>query len=311
MPSVDLTALLHCPVCHHALSWSADEAHCQSCARTYPIVDGIPVLLPQPAGDSPHTASDEEHQHKAQQAAFYDEEDPEFEITRPHGTPRLYRWLLAEKSRRSLAGLPDVRGQTVLTVCGGSGMDADFLARSGARVFASDLSLGAARRTAERARRFGLDLLPLVADVEHLPFADRAVDLVYVHDGLHHLEDPTTGLREMARVAARALSLTEPCAASVTRLAVRLGLAQEIKDAGNRVARLDPAAIAQELQSLGFSQIFQDRYAMYYKHRPGPVMRALSLPGLCIGAVLAWRAANTVIGRFGNKMTIQRQRQGV
>lgn len=117
-------------------------------------------------------------------------------------------------------------------------MDAEFLARSGATVISSDISLGAAKRSAERAKRYGLRILPLVADVEHLPFLDRSVDLVYVHDGLHHLEKPLAGIAEMSRVASRAVSVTEPAQAAATRLAVRFGLALEREDAGNRVARV-------------------------------------------------------------------------
>lgn len=298
--------LIVCPVCYEPLQWSTRSATCTGCRRTYDIVDGIPVMLPRAQNQSPIDASDEE-QHKEQQAAFYDEEDPEFEITRPHGTPRLYRWLLAEKSRRSLAGLNGTPITTVLTACGGSGLDADFLARAlpGARVIASDISLGAARRTAERARRFGLDLFPIVADVEHLPFADRSFDLVYVHDGLHHLEVPFIGLREMARVAARAVSVTEPAQAGLTQLAIKLGLAQEIEDAGNHVERLDPATVAAALQQAGLRPVHTERYAMYYKHHPGPVMRALSLPIAYQLTTLGWRGANAIVGRYGNKMTVQ------
>ena len=99
---------------------------------------------------------------------------------------------------------PMQKGETVLTVCAGSGMDAEFLARSGYRVIAADLSLGAALRCLDRARRYNLDIAPIVADAEHLPFPDQSIGLVYVHDGLHHLQDPMAGLIEMARVASRA-----------------------------------------------------------------------------------------------------------
>ena len=78
----------------------------------------------------------------------------------------------------------------VITICGGSGIDAEFLARQGASVIATDLSLGAVQRAVERGRRAELPIDAVVADAEHLPFADGSVDVVYVHDGLHHLYDP-------------------------------------------------------------------------------------------------------------------------
>ncbi len=302
----DFLRLLVCPACRGSLEWSPEHLCCNACTRAYPITDGIPVLLLDGAA-AEHDELEHHHDHKHRQAAFFDrEEAAEFEITRPHGAPGLYGWLLGEKFCRSVTGLRAILpGATVLTVCGGSGMDADFLAGAGARVISSDISLGAARRARERARRFGLTVTPIVADVEHLPFADRAVDLVYVHDGLHHLEQPATGLAEMARVAARAVSVTEPARALVTALAVRLGLALEREEAGNRVARVTLEEMAAVLETQGFQVVHGDRYAMYYQHEPGRVCAALSAPGVFALSRAAWRLSNRLAGRLGNKLTVQ------
>jgi ubiquinone/menaquinone biosynthesis C-methylase UbiE len=172
-------------------------------------------------------------------------------------------------------------------------------------VVSTDISLGAARRAAERGRRFGVPLIPLVADVERLPFADRSFDLVFVHDGLHHLEDPMVGLREMARVARRAVSVNEPARASATRTAVRLGLSVEHEEAGNRVARMSMPEIEEVLRGAGFEIGRAERYAMLYRHEPGGPTRLLSRPSVSGIARGAWRAGNAVIGRFGNKLTVQ------
>jgi uncharacterized protein YbaR (Trm112 family) len=48
----DLTqwaADLVCPVCFAALRFSEATVVCTGCARAYPVVDGIPVLIPQRA----------------------------------------------------------------------------------------------------------------------------------------------------------------------------------------------------------------------------------------------------------------------
>jgi SAM-dependent methyltransferase len=248
-------------------------------------------------------------EHARLQAAHFDEEDDEFETTRPHGTTRFYEWLIREKFRRGIDALPDLpAGSGALAVCGGSGMDGELLARAGATVVSADISLGASRRARERAHRFGLDLLPVVADAESLPFADRSFDLVYVHDGLHHLEHPEAGLAEMARVARRAVSITEPAQAAATRLAVRLGLAQEREEAGNRVARLDPGDVAAFLRARGFDVLRAGRYGMLYRHRPGAPSRLFSAPAVFPVTVAGLRAANAVAGPLGNKMTVQAQR---
>ena len=36
---------LACPVCRQPLQLQSDTVRCTGCARQYPIVDGIPVLL--------------------------------------------------------------------------------------------------------------------------------------------------------------------------------------------------------------------------------------------------------------------------
>jgi hypothetical protein len=247
--------------------------------------------------------------HKDRQAAHFDREMAgEFETTRPHGTVRLYEWLLREKFRRAVAPL-GVRldGTTALVVCGGSGMDAEFLHERGAAVITSDISIGAARRARERSRRAGLGLLSIVADVERLPLPDGAVDLAYVHDGLHHLERPELGMGEMARVG-RAVSITEPARAAGTQIAVKLGLALNKEESGNVVARLNPADVSAELEKLGFRTLARGRYLMYYRHEPGRVFGLLSRPGVFALARTSWRAGNAVFGRWGNKMTVVARR---
>jgi ubiquinone/menaquinone biosynthesis C-methylase UbiE/uncharacterized protein YbaR (Trm112 family) len=312
-----LHALLACPVCRTPVARRGDEAyHCAKCEARYLIVDGVPVFADASAighdeldhigGHDHGLTGDVADSHKAAQSAWFDREAlAEFEIDRPSGAPELYGFLLREKFRRSIAPLgARLDGWTALTVCGGSGMDAEFLAGVGASVISSDLSLGAALRVTERAVRHGVPITPIVADVERLPFADQSIDLVYVHDGLHHLEDPFRGLAEMARVARRAVCVTEPASAALTAMAVRVGLALAREEAGNQVARLRPGEVASALQSAGFRITRAERYAMYYRHVPGRVMSVLSGRPFLPLSRLGWRLGNAVLGRFGNKMTV-------
>jgi ubiquinone/menaquinone biosynthesis C-methylase UbiE/uncharacterized protein YbaR (Trm112 family) len=311
--------VVSCPVCHQPTAAVTSGHDCRACERHYPIVDGIPVLLAD-LGLSEHDELEHHHAghqldrkpegHKAAQADHFDRSvAEEFEITRPHGTPRLYRFLLREKFRRATAPIrSQLDGASVLTVCGGSGMDAEFLALEGARVVASDLSLGAARRTRERARRYGLDITPIVADVEQLPFADGTFDLVLVHDGLHHLERPELGLAEMARVARQWVSVTEPAQATITAIAVRAGVALDREEAGNAVARLATSEVVDVLRSAGFRPLVAKRYAMYYKHEPGSAFRVLSRWPIFPLARASWQVVNKFIGWAGNKMVVVAER---
>jgi SAM-dependent methyltransferase len=243
---------------------------------------------------------------KQTQATFFDEEvDEAFEISRPHGTPRTYRWLLEVKFRESISAIHAlVPGSLALCVCGGSGMDSEFLVRSGARVITSDISFQAVKRAIERSRRYQFEVLPIVADVEHLPFEKESVDLVYVHDGLHHLDQPETGIGEMARVARVAVSINEPAKAFYTRFAIAIGVAKEVEESGNVVRRLELESARKVLVDRGFSILHARRYFMYYKHEPGILSRLLSLPGVLQLFIVAHYTMNFFVGRFGNKLVI-------
>lgn len=295
----DYLEMLACPECLADLEMDLGVLRCVKCSAAYPIEDGIPVLLPTNRGEGDDGGLKED------QADFFDEAvDEEFEIERPHGTPSLYPWLLQQKFDRSLRGLGSARGRTALVVCAGSGMDAEFLARAGMMVVASDISLGAMRRCKERSARHHVPLAAVVADVEHLPFKSESVGLSYVHDGLHHLEQPALGLAEMLRVARDQVSVTEPAQAAATSMAVRLGLSVEIEEAGNRVARMKIQDIKEQMAAAGFRVAEAHRYAMFYRHEPGSVMRWLSKPGWFGVGKAAWRAGNMVLGPVGNKLSV-------
>ena len=310
-----------CPACQGELRVGVDQLICSECGLTYPVIDGIPVFvgralfdhdeLDHMTGEHAHPQPPTDDPHKVEQAAYFGRDElAEFEIERPAGTPSFYRFLLAEKFRRGVEPFGQrLEGWTALTVCGGSGMDAEFLANAGASVISSDISLGAAKRTRERSRRHGVRLVSIVADVEHLPFRDRSIDLVYVHDGLHHLVAPEIGLLEMARVAHRGVSITEPARAAITRLAVRLGIALAREESGNLVARLDPTTVRNRLHGAGFYIVQSQRYAMFYRHRPGRLFALISRPSLLAVSVGAWRVANAVFGPVGNKLAIVAERR--
>ncbi|MHB8642706.1 MAG: methyltransferase domain-containing protein [Gaiellaceae bacterium] len=295
-----LDSLLVCPACRGTLNWGPDEAICRACAACYTVDDGIALLL----GETDST--------KQAQAAWFDEEvDAEYEIERPRGTPSFHRWLLEEKFRRSVdAVLPLLPGAVVAVVCAGSGFDAEFLAREGARVIAFDISPGAARRARERARRQGLEIVPVVADAERLPLANESVDLSYVHDGLHHLERPHAGLAEMTRVARRAVSVTEPARAAATALSTWIGYSENVEEAGNRVERLLPQEVENTLRAHGLSVASSGRYAMVYRHVAGRPVRLLSRSGVFPLARLGFRLANVPLGPIGNKLAVQAVRPG-
>ncbi len=250
--------------------------------------------------------------HYAHQQQYYDGAgNPEFEIQRPHGCGRIYEFLIGYKFRQGLdvLGLQLV-GRTVLEMCCGSGLMTEALSRQGARVTGTDVSAMALARARERALRYGFQADFCVADAETLPFRGGSFDVVAVHDGLHHLNDPPRAIREMARVARQGVLILEPAQAALTRLAIRLGLAEEVEEAGNQVRRLVPRDVAAELRAAGFSRVVWRRTLMYYPHEPYRWFRWFD-PPLSFGLFHAgfW-GVNLLFGRWGNKLVLGATRGG-
>ena len=296
-----LTSVLRCPNCASGVGVTPHEVVCSKCSASFEIVDGIPVLLRS------ESALDE---HKAQQVSFWDMADEEWEIERPTGAPRLYRWMLDQKFARSVSGLGSMLpGATVLTVCGGSGMEAEFLAAHAATVITADISLESAKRAQARGHRHNVDLISIVADAEALPFANRTVDVVYVHDGLHHLEEPDRGLAEILRVARLAVSINEPADAVATRVAMKVGLSEKVEEAGNQVARMNVREILSRLENEGFQPIVVSRFAIVYRHVPGRLSRLLSHQPMFSVLRSFYGVFNLVAGGVGNKLTVQAVRR--
>jgi ubiquinone/menaquinone biosynthesis C-methylase UbiE len=249
---------------------------------------------------------------KASQAEYYDHqvEDPEFEINRPHGESRFYRYLMDFKFKRVMGLIGrSLQGSTVLVSCCGSGMDAEYLARSGAGVVAMDISGGCLGRARVRAHRYGVDYALVRGDAENLPFADSSFDYVFVHDGLHHLREPERAIREMARVAQRGILITEPADARLTKLLIGSGLMKPYEEAGNYVIRFDAHRLEPLCRALGFDRISSSRYMVKYGHPPGGWWRRLDMPPLFEVSCAVFRLLGVhLFGRWGNKMALVAER---
>lgn len=86
------------------------------------------------------------------------------------------------------------------------GLDAQYLAKSGVEVTASDIS----GNLLERAFDLGLISKYEVENAEYLSFQDKQYDYVFCKDAYHHFPRPPKALYEMLRVASRGVVLIEP-----------------------------------------------------------------------------------------------------
>jgi ubiquinone/menaquinone biosynthesis C-methylase UbiE len=249
---------------------------------------------------------------KAEQADYYDHNvaDREFEINRPHGESRLYRYLMDFKFSRvaSLLSRP-LRGSEVLVICCGSGMDAEYVVRAGASVVAMDISDGCLDRARIRADRYGLSYDLVRGDAENLPFATGTFDYGFVHDGLHHLTQPDRAIAELARIARRGIIVTEPADAAITKLLIRLGVMQPYEEAGNFVIRFRSDRLESVCRSLGFDRISSSRYLVKYGHPPAAWWRRFdsTLPFLAARAGF-FLFGVALLGRWGNKLAFVAER---
>ena len=287
------------------------ELKCTNCGASYTVEKGIPNLLSLILREeiSSDSLPSDVAQKRRQITYFNSIGATELEVTRPHGCGRAYNFLINTKYEivHHLFGR-SLEGKSILNVCCGSGMDAEFLVGEGANVVGVDISHGALLGAQERARRYGLDYDLVVGDAENLPVQDDAFDLAIVHDGLHHLPSPKLGFLEMARAASYAVLLTEPARTLATALAIRMGISQAIEESGNRVHRFSNAELVDFCDQAGLKQPKVSRYVMFYRQEPFKLFRLFESELTFLGFVITYRLVDYFLGRFGNKVALIAER---
>jgi len=229
--------------------------------------------------------------------------NPEFEVDRPVNAGRLYNFLLNYKFEKALKMLPfPVKGLSVLDVCCGSGMFSEYLAKKQAIVTGVDLSQEAIERAHIRKKKHGFEAYFMVADATNLPFPDDTFDVVFVHDGLHHLTEPYKAVGQMVRSAKKGIVIIEPARALITRISVALGISKDY-EGKDHIYRFEESEVRRWLQELGISQITTNRYIMYYPHYPRWWFRLFGLPFLFEAVKVCFAAANVLFDWVGNKIT--------
>jgi SAM-dependent methyltransferase len=184
----ELVRILRCPECRGALALADSELRCADCARTYPIVDGIPILVP--AGVVAQVEEDE-HAYAAGDAYAC-------------GAEANRAWLeIGLWKRDRVAGL--LRGRvpraSIDVGCGDWGVHHDVFSAVGTELtVAGDVSLKLVRHARDHATA-PQRVHYLVFSAEALPFADGVFDLAYCSEVLEHLEHPDRALAEIGRVA--------------------------------------------------------------------------------------------------------------
>ena len=163
----DIVALLSCPGCRSGLKWEDDRLSCRTCGAEYPVVDGIPVLLPDGAAR-------------------------EVERSRERPARRGLRSRLV--AGLSPGGASYDPGQTTRIQA--------MLDRLGPTAFVLDLGCGG---RCWGPRVIGMDLawgagVGLIGDGRRLPFPAGALDGLICTGVLEHVDDADVVVREIHRV---------------------------------------------------------------------------------------------------------------
>ena len=101
---------------------------------------------------------------------------------------------------RSVMGFDRFAGARLLEIGCGMGTDLLQFARGGARCTGVDLTPRSVEITRHRFALYGMSGDFMLADGEHLPFADESFDVVYSNGVLHHTPDTERAVREVHRV---------------------------------------------------------------------------------------------------------------
>lgn len=187
----ELLRKLVCPICKAALSEKEEKLKCRECDKEYPVIDGIPNLLPpellnQSAEEETQDLGAEQHFYEHMFSNLADLEDGHCLV---YGYDTIYDFM------------KDVPRGTLLDVGCGAGHHSKDLVELGFEVTGVDISakgLVQAKKVAA-ANQKQVDFV--LGDSQHLPFADRAFDVVFCSLILHHFPQNHGILRELSRVS--------------------------------------------------------------------------------------------------------------
>jgi ubiquinone/menaquinone biosynthesis C-methylase UbiE/uncharacterized protein YbaR (Trm112 family) len=200
--------VMRCPVCRGELE-EGEGLRCQSCGGRYDVEDGIPRMLDERLPGIAEKRGEIDGWVAMAKAQGWYEPDDEIDAKLPYLCRDLgwddKTWRANEHSFSLLLERYIRPGMRVLEVGAAKGWAAQHLVPLGVRYVATDIladpkiGIGRGAFYEERVGPFAR----VQADGEHLPFADRAFDLVYCVAALHHALDLRRMVSELARVTRR------------------------------------------------------------------------------------------------------------
>jgi ubiquinone/menaquinone biosynthesis C-methylase UbiE/uncharacterized protein YbaR (Trm112 family) len=194
-----LDRYLCCPVDYsyplqiEAPEWHGDELmsgrlRCPKCASEYPVVAGIPNMLPSQEIDAREVieAKKLEMATRDAEAEIYDDNFPF--VSNKQGNATYGDFLTMVELDRVLNTLNPKRGEIIMDLGAGTGRLTGHLAKSGATVLATDLSPHSLEvNRAKCARLAGADVHFFASDACHLPVRPESIEKIGSMEMLEHI----------------------------------------------------------------------------------------------------------------------------
>lgn len=179
-----LEECLACPVCKSTLRLTDDSTLvCSACNRLFPILNDVPVLLP-----------DELSEFKRLEADYHTLAVDQYSAVNMADSLRVRKY--HDDFLKPLESMTP--GAFVLEVAGGDGSDALQLQMRGMRVIQTDISIGMVSIAKKKLLSINSSGF-VVCDAENLPCKDNKLDAILIVAGLHHLSSPSAFFAEAKR----------------------------------------------------------------------------------------------------------------
>jgi len=183
-----LLGYLACPQCHAFLKQNNSGLVCSRCATRYPVVDGIPDLMPKKSPEDV-ILSERKWSKKYKEAEKNIEKIVAEDAFYLNDTIALFSRLW-----------PNIKNHTYLELGCGTFPLGRIFAKKGVTVIGIDFSMPALRIAQQLAKQDGVNVFLVRGDIRHLPFAPNQIDYVYGGGVLEHFKDVRGAVREFNRV---------------------------------------------------------------------------------------------------------------